>query len=387
MRNENLVIGTFTVMMIFAFGLQFLIIENFSNWFFNHEIKRQLVSSVQIKGEIIEDYFLENLQDVKFLSTDKEIENIFSKGLRYNPTIEENTKKQTDKISKKIDIFKERNPDISDEELIKNKEILEIANLKIGENSKIFLNPEGQVDYILNQNDFLSAEPSLNLEEFVELGEYRDLILVNENGFVIYSSGPELGINIKFLNEDIIKIYEKTSETGELIYGPYIHERNDGFEMVLAFSHLRKNGEMVILLDKMNFLNNILENENSFGDLSKIYLVDKNNFLVSDLNNEVFGEMVQKISNNNTEKCFKNKKGELDFEELTTSSYGLLGENVIGTYSYLEKPGMCLIAEIQNENILKLSKSKFLKDGILLTGILNLFLITMGIFFLRRQFR
>ena len=421
MKSNVLFFMLFVLIMFFISGLQIVKVVYSPSESFDTQIERQLVSVVQIKGERINDYFLERIQDVEFVAGSVEVRELLNNEVGYDEVVESNIKRKLEVVAGQVEIFMEKYPDMNLEELRADEEFMGIVSQKFGERSGIFFEDDLSLNYVIYEDEFkvgcrMSASnrhdpagPEVGclgaeeLERFVELGEYDDLVLIDEDGFVVYGSGMELGRELEFAGEDFGNIYSSTKSKGSMIYGPYMREGVDGFDMVLAFGSLTEKGEVVVLFDDMEFLDEIMLKESGLGDSGAVYLLNNEMLLISsfDIGSEArnsvpskmgagapssSGKMVQGVSNENSEKCFEKKNSALDFSEIISRSYGLDGDESLGTYAYIEEVDWCLISEIGASEVFELpKKGKVERDVYFVIGF-NLVLLGIGVYLIRRKF-
>ncbi len=395
---------------------------------FNSQVERQLVSSVQIKGERINDYFLERMADVEFVAENNEVNELLSVRAGYGEVVEDNMRLKLESISGQIKIFINKYPDMTLEELRDDADFRKIVSQNMGERSRTLLvnsdsgivvldyldgnvgksfsevsaggnsyvkdigvkSGDGAslgIGYIIYENEFrIIDKRSVFLERFKEMGGYEDLVLIDSEGFVVYSSGIEMGRGLEFasnLQSDSGKIYSLVkNEKASVIYGPYMRESVDGFDMVLAFATLTQNNDVAILFSEMDFLNDIVMEKGDIGNSGKSYLINSEGVLISSLDGE--GEMVQTIFNANGEKCFAKKNSALDFSEIISRTYGANGDEVIGTYAYIDKSNWCLISEVGSKEVFDLPKKGKTKLDVYFIVLFNLALFGLGFYFSKK---
>ena len=76
----------------------------------------------------------------------------------------------------------------------------------------------------------------------------------------------------------------------------------------------------------------------------------------------------------------------MDFSEIISRSYGLDGDESLGTYAYIEEVDWCLISEIGASEVFELpKKGKVERDVYFVIGF-NLVLLGIGVYLIRRKF-
>ncbi len=423
------------IMLFFIGSVQVGSLFYFEDDKFTSQVERQLVSAVQIKGERINDYFLERKQDIEFISSSSEVNDLLAGEFGYSNIIEENMIRKLEIISGQIEIFMNKYPGMTLVELRADEDFRKIVSQNVGERSRTLLvTPESDIvvldnlngnvgrsfssvsgggrigikdtgmksgdgaslgiAYIVYENEFkVIAEDSKFLERFSSMGEYEDLILINKDGFVVYDigTGVEIGRGLNYISNsqgDLGKIYSLAKSLGgSAVYGPYVRESSEGFDLVLAFVSLAADGGMVVTFDSMDFINTLLGEQNGLGGSGEVYLLNSEELLISSLNENSEGELVQRISNENSEKCFEKKSSVGDFSEIISRSYGASGDEVIGTYAYIEETNWCLISEVNSREVFYLPKEGAIMNNVYFILFYNLGLLGFGFWFVRKYLK
>lgn len=421
-----LLIGIFLILSFQIFNIVYSEDNNF-----NSQIEKQLISVVQIKGERINNYFLERNNDLLFLSSAKEINEMFEHEKSYDPLVEENIKREIDIIVKQLEVFINKYPDIQLAELQSDSYLNKIILQKFGERSKIVLIDSNSSEIIMDDDfenvgkSFLeisseSVDRDLNsyvqdtdlklkdgtklsiayliyehefrslvnvsvsevnyLENFVDSLDYYNLLLVDPEGYVIYSvnESVDLGKMLDFsesVNSDLKEVYSIVNNTkSSLIYGPYLSENIDGdFDLILIFATYTEQG-IIVLQSEIDEINEILLEISGFNDNGDVYLVDEDRILIVPLN-ENGDYLVQEVINENVENCFENKDYNVSLSNLTSYAINYQGDEILGTYSYIPKTRWCLISEFNTEDIFNIPKSGSTEARILFVLSFNLILV------------
>ena len=421
------------IIMLFIIGLiQIGSLFYFEDGDFRVQIEKQLVSSVQIKGERINDYFLERSQDADFIISSKDVLELMKKKGGYSGVVENNAKVRMKRIAGQVKIFMKKYPSFNLAKLREDEDFKNIIFKKIGDKSRFVLvdinsnvilldsfkenigkslgdikmggksevfdigvkSGDGislGIAYIIYENEFkVILNESKFLKRFVEIGKYSDLVLIDKDGFTVYNSGMEAGLGLMYdfnSRSNLGKIYSLTRENGKgIIYGPYMRESVDGFNMVLAFSSLNSDGEVVVLYDNMDFINSIVGEGIGLGDSGESYLINENSVLISSLGGVSDGLMVQRVSSESSKKCFERKGNIKDFSDVVSLSYGIKGDETFGTYAYIDKPKWCLISEIDSKEVFDLPKKGKISRDIWFIGLFNLILLIIGFYFVQGRF-
>jgi hypothetical protein len=356
----------------------------YKNGFLDKEIEDHLKSVVEIKGERINDYFIERNSDLNYISEISEVKEILSGNfVSSKKSLEDYLNYKLKIISKQLEIIIEKYPgeevDYFNQEDF--KQIISqsigktgftylgdsLGNVVIGKSNFIFGNFQntlnqsfnvGNKNYYLsgfgNSNEFLISEDIENmniLDLFFEVSNYSNLMLVTSSGNVVYDSirGIFYGLNLNdYLDTEISKAYLEVLSTNEnLIYGPYKLAESNGLEL-LFISPVYLDGVVlgyVFLVDGFETVEKISLEEVRVGQDSSFYVVKEDNLLITPIKNLDNAVLIQTINSENTKNCFEKNKSELIlFEDYR-------GELVLGSSYYLSESGWCLISEISEKNL------------------------------------
>ncbi|MCK4997088.1 cache domain-containing protein [Candidatus Pacearchaeota archaeon] len=409
---------------------------------FNSQMENQLISIVQIKGERINDYFLERKHDAKVLGYSSEVKAILNGESGYDyVSIEENMKRRLEIISGQVDIFIKKYPTISLLELQQDEDFKKIIFKKFGDDSgMVLINSDDNsilldektdnigksfsevmgindgyfknlnlktgdninlgLGFIIYSNDFkISKNISGDLFDYVnsfkEISNYNNLLLIDKNGYVVHEviNGFEFGTNLESVannKDDLGVIYSEVKISGkEVIHGPYMIEGIDGFKMILTFaSPVYSNDEFVgvVFLNVLtNYLNEMTVEKTGLGKYGEAYLLNEEKLLITKLGEDENNILVQEISNVNSEKCFDNKNSKLSSLELISISKDFVGDNVYGTYAYIEETDWCLVSEVKEDAVIELPKEGRTVFDLVIVLILNLGLFFGGTFLMNKM--
>ncbi len=424
-----LVFGIFIVASIQVYNILFVSDKNFDSQIENH-----LISVVQIKGERINDYFSERKHDSLVLAESEEVKNLLGNELMYDSNIiEENMKQRLEIASEQMEIFLNKYPGMSLKDLQDDEDFRKIAIKKFGDKSRTLLvnsannlvildeksenigkklsvmggdadsyvkttdlttddGTEIGVAYLVYSDEFkLIKNPMQSsvdyLRDFKNISDYYNIILINSDGYVVYEldKKPELGSNLKFNSEasDLGKTYSLVGESREeIIHGPYMQRTSGGFDLIFSFAApVYEDGSFIgllVLQSKMDSIYNIAKEKISLGESGEFYIVDERKFLITPSKESGHDIFVQTIETENSLKCFENKDREVSRRNLISYFTDFKGKDVVGTYSYIDETGWCLISEISSREIFE-SPKKGVYANVVFVLIINLILLIIGL--------
>ncbi len=382
---------------------------------FNKQVENHLISTVQIKGERINDYFSERKHDVLVLADSQEVKELLKGEVGSNEgVIGRNIENELEVIAKQVEIFVNKYPEMSFENWQNNEEFQNIVVRDIGKTGYTSLVDyngfnRGKFDYYkqanvktsdgvslgvaakVNLNEFkILTSPSDDLidsmNRFKEVSNYKNLILIDSDGYVVYEvgGGLELGTNLEFTaysNTSLGKAYLEVKDSKKVVvYGPYLEI--GALELVLLFmAHVYEGGRllgMIALQDSMEDVNNVSMELTGLGETGDSYVVGEDKSLITPSNVREADLLIQKVETENTEKCF-NESGEriLYFEDFK-------GDDVIGTYVNIPEVGWCLVAEIEEQEVFDAPKQGKVRQDLIFIIVLNIILLIVGWILARR---
>lgn len=372
---------------------------------FDKQVKNHLISTVDMKGERINDYLLEKIHDVRALALANEIKEILVQETSSGGDIVVgNIENELDILSKQIKIYVEKYPTKTFSDWQNDEDFQKIASKKIGKTDKIVI-----VDFdTFDKNEFdfyrdtkavtsegitIGIAAKINFDDFKELknktskltetvdrfssiSNYTNLILIDDGGYVIYEVNKDknFGVNLNFgaYNSTLLaKGYSKTREKNStMVYGPYQEIGKEGLSLFFISNIYQDNESLgtIILQDSMSEINEISNESVGLGDTGISYLIDKNNYLITPIKNIDINPLVQKITTINSQNCFNYSDERVSYFE------DFKGDLVIGSYYNIEKTSWCLLAEITSEEVFKFPKQKGLKKDLMFIATINVIL-------------
>ncbi|MCH7850127.1 MAG: cache domain-containing protein [Nanoarchaeota archaeon] len=413
-KDSSLFFMIFVVSVFMVVEFQIYVSVFSSDNDFDNQVENHLISTVQIKGERINDYFLERKHDALVLADSVEVKKLLQGDVGMGvEIIEKNIKNDLDVISKQIEIFVGKYPKLSFSELQEDFEFQNIVSRGLGETGSTFLVDfnsfdKGEFDYYnsasvrtsdevllgvaakVNLNEFkILDNPPVDLtnsmERFREISDYKNLILINPEGYVIYEvdSGSELGTNLNFNAYNKLPLgkayFEAKDSRSVIVYGPYLGIGET--ELVLLFLAKVYEGErflgMIVLQDSMNAVNIISTESAGLGKTGDSYIVDENKFLITSSKMGGADLLIQEVKTENTKRCFAETIGKISYFE------DFKGDFVIGTYVNILEVEWCLVAEISEQEVFDTPKQGKIRQDLAVIIILNLALLIFGWIFTR----
>ena len=409
MKIGNIFFIVFVICVLVVAGLQIYQVVYSPDRDFNKQVENHLVSIVKIKGERINDYFLERKQDVLVLADSQEVKELL-KGEIYS---DENIIKKSIEdglriIAKQIEIFMNKYPSMILSDLENDKDFQNIIFNGVGETGYTIL-----IDYYdfdkkafdyykstnvktgdginlgiaakVNLEEFKALKnPSIDLtnsmKRFKEISDYKNLILISSEGYVIYEVDEDFkhGTNLEFSGyseTSLGEVYSEIKSTGEVVVlGPY-SEIGDPELILLFMAPVYKNDEFVgaiALQDSMEDINEISMELTKLGKTGDSYIVDKDKFLITPSKVGNIDLLIQEVETENTESCFKeSEEGILYFEDYK-------GDDVIGSHATISEVDWCLVAEIEEQEVFDVPKQGMIRQNLIIIFILNIILLTFG---------
>lgn len=405
----------------FIVGMLFLLIISgmnffyYKNGFLEKEIDNHMKSIIELKYERINDYFIERKNDLDYLASMNEIENmVYSPLTSEKDIVYSNILKKMDVISKQFDIYLEKYPNTTIEE-INESDFNSILIQKIGTRGSTYLLNEkemvlgggefGDVNHIfpkkyLIQNEsyylggyayfedflFSNLTETKTLDLFFDNSDYSKLYFISSEGRVIYDStkGEYLGVELEKINSsDLSKTYylSKFNINQEIIYGPYKNPNFEYYEINFIKPVTRNDLLLgyVVIVDKMNKINEISLEDIMLLEKSNFYIVNQEFFLITPIKGLPDSVLVQKIETTNTQNCIEDLKTNYFSTYLDYS-----GNLVIGNYKKIDKANWCLLSEVPEKDLYsKLNFSNLIKYYLIILLIFALVLF-LGLVFLTK---
>lgn len=415
MKSKNLLFLLFVLGLLVVMGLQTYNVVYSVDESFSRQVENHLVSTVQIKGERINDYFLERKHDALVLADSVEVKELLIGEVGSNEvTIGANIESGLEVIVKQIEIYVNKYPDTSFSDWQNDNEFQKITKRNVGKTGYTSLVDYDNFDmmtfdYYKSANvktgngvslgvavkfDFsefkilrnVSFDLVNSLERFKEISGYENLILIDGDGYVVHEvdGGIELGTNLNFpayVNTSLGKAYFEAKESeGVVIYGPYLDIGED--ELVLLFvAQVYYEGDLIgfiALEDSMDDVNGISTELTGLGETGDSYVIDKDNFLITPLRNRDVNLLVQEVYTDNSQKCFNRS------EELISYFKDFKGDNVIGSYASIPEVTWCLVAEIDEGEVFEVPRKGKVKWDLFFVFGMNIILLIIGLVLIKK---
>ena len=372
MRVVNVFGIVLTALVLVLGSFQLFSYFYFPNYFFNEQVENHLVSVVEGKAERLDDYFLERLGDVEFLTGSGYVARVLgSKGVVDVEAALRRVKFRSGVICDQAGVFFDKYSDMSFADLGEDSEFLGIVERGFGLSGRSYL-----VDLDTSLDDYFyvedcgfvtedlvrvgigvdvsdeeykrfDVEDDEVLRRFVELGGYVDLGIVSDDGFVGYVvfDGLKRGVNLNSFDGALGEAYrEVLSSEGSVVFGPYLDlEDGEGLRVVYMS---RVSGEgFVYLVSDINEVDEAVVLRAGLGESGVSYLVDSDKFLISSSSEESSDFMIQSL-----------KDACLGGEGDVVYSFNYEGEEVLSSFVDVDLVDWCLGAEISSEEVFDLPK-------------------------------
>jgi hypothetical protein len=342
--------------------------------FFTGRMEAELLSDVSIKGERINDYFLERKHDVLVLADSSEVRGLLSGDVGSNEIIvRENVMNELTVIAEQLAIIVGKYPDYSFYELSSDDEFMGVVERKIGETGAshfIDMNEAGSYDYYapsgVSSSDGVNLliaanvdyeefkildNPSVDLVDalsrFSSVGGYENLVLVDEAGYVVHEAvrGGELGSNLNYAsyeNESLGLALSMLGDSDALIYGPYLEIGADELTLLFLAPVYEAGVRLgtIVLEDTMSDVDEIFLELDHVGSTGYSYLVDSDMFLITPIRDRDLNLLIQTIETDNSIRCFN------DSDDSVVYFGDYKGDFMVGSRSLINEVGWCLVAEM-----------------------------------------
>jgi len=132
-----------------------------------------------------------------------------------------------------------------------------------------------------------------------------------------------------------------------------------------------------------NSINNVMIDKTGLGDTGEIYLVNSEGYAITPLLSVEDAVLKWKIDTINSRNCFSHEhEKEIEWEghEETLEFLNYKGGNVIGTHIYIPEMKWCLLAEINEEEILGKQRIIFQKTALTIIISIVVIITLIGFF-------
>jgi hypothetical protein len=298
-------------------------ISSGDNEIFNNIIKNELNLNVNSKKYLVEDYILNKKQETLILSESNKVKNMFNYGT------------------------------FSDKFVIENltKKYLSEFVVKYNLSGVDFISKEGDLIYSVYQDINFSIESNHNLYQ----------------NYLKYVSSEDKKIN--YYQPYYQKNGKEEKEFVSNIFSP-------------VYGELGEYIGVVVLIFKMEEINDILKFKDNIYDTKESYLVSSKGKLISPFKNIDSTLLVQEVQGLNLVECLSGGTKSKSIDKLNIDNY--YGVEVLRETRLIESVNWCLVVDISKESILKIpekiNNDEHLNETIILFTMLTLFIIGFGIF-------
>lgn len=395
MKLSKIILGFLGMVIILLFLFQVVLSFYSEDNLFRDEVKNQLISSVEIKSERINDYFIESKNNIEILGDSEEVRSMFYNE-RYSDELilSSNINKKLDVLVNQLNLFFARSSDKNIEDLMMDNSFVDLAIQKIGINGntslvdlstgqiilgeggdyvfekKVNINPfDGKFillranvdyeDYSMIKN--FSSNQIEYLDRYFDVFDYTNMFLISSEGNVIYErrSFDNLGEYVlsSYYDDYLGEIYLNAKNIRyPFAFGPYreIGEKDSVLYFVYPYYEDDIFVGVVVVEDSIDFVESIVSEKVINMNNSRMYLIDSEDYLITSLMN--YDTLIQEIKTENSRNCFENSG--VGFNEFLAFD----GERVLSVYSKVPEFNWCLFSEVPSDEILSISKGDFYKE-------------------------
>lgn len=242
-----------------------------------------------------------------------------------------------------------------------------------------------ELDLIQNYlTEFPRAATSTNKErrkeEIVELlsqklnyMDFTEIFIISMNGVVEYSTDPKQIGKIIQRTTYFVQGKEKTF-TQDFYYDIALQ----GLATIISSPVRDEKGDTIGVLagrTEMRGISELMLERSGLGETGETYLVNKFNFVVSELKKEEGAVLTRTIYSEVVKDCLK---GNWDF----TYYNDYAGDEVLGFYKWIPQREVCLLAKIDQKEVLEMV-NQFRDLILIVSGGIIAFVFMLGLFFSR----
>ncbi|MFC1727720.1 ATP-binding protein [Patescibacteria group bacterium] len=209
----------------------------------------------------------------------------------------------------------------------------------------------------------LLKEAEKHLREFKETYDYENLMVVGPEGDVwwVAKEDSDGGLGVFEKKESQLALaFEKSTETKETNFSDYEINAKTGrpaayIASPVFFGGVDELAGAVILQLNIDQINQIIENRAGLGETGETYLVGADYLMRSDSRfSQESTILKQKVETENTRNCFSMKEylDRHQGREPLTVFNDYRGNRVLGTHFYIPEQDWCLMAEIDEGEVL-----------------------------------
>ena len=224
--------------------------------------------------------------------------------------------------------------------------------------------------------EIVATHQELSKEELEEImsidNEIYELFILDFNGKIIAGS-DELQIGKDKSTDD----YFINSKNQTYIKDAYYSEAIKKKLFTISTPHA---GGVLVARIGLEELGEITKDRSGLGETGEVYLINKKRKLLTPSRFFENNIMVQNVDTLNAENCLEHTGKEHQGHEAVEVYLDYRGENVIGTHVYISEMQWCLLAEVDEAEILGKLRQDMLKDNVIIAIIL-VFIVTLIMFF------
>ncbi len=262
------------------------------------------------------------------------------------------------------------------------EKVLIIADKDILEESLDKANPK------LSENDLNHL--ILELEEILKINEddFEEIFILNSEVIVLASTDSRhIGIDE---SQDIELLKESKAYISEVHYSDILNRPVIDVSAKIIDDETGDFIGAVVAVFSLGDLSEVTLKRNGLGETGEVYLIDKDGYMITPsrfLENQL---LVQKVDSINSRDCFMEVKdlkwqtGEHIGHEAIVAFLDYRGEKVLGTHVYIPEVNWCLLAEMDEAEILGKQRKMFQKVS--LTIIIAILIITILVGFFVGKF-
>lgn len=238
------------------------------------------------------------------------------------------------------------------------------------------------IEYFLDEQkdkiQTVATYQELTNEELKEIRdineEFYELFVLNSNGKVIASSDEShIGLD-RSTDNYFIHAKNKT-----YIKDAYYSETAEQYFITVSTPH--SDGVLVAKI-KLIILEDITTDKTGLGETGEVYIIDKEMVLITSSRFIENSILVQEVETENAGKCLEHIEKDVvgHFDKSISSFLNYRGEKVFGVHVYIPETQWCLLAEIDEAEVLGEIKERLLKFSIILSIVLIALIILIGLF-------
>ena len=247
-------------------------------------------------------------------------------------------------------------------------------------------------------DDYKALDSEIDfLEDFSS--EYKSVFLIDSDGYVIYVSGDEerLGINVEWEESwdygVSVAYFDSFDKKDVSFSGPFMDEYGSVYPEFYVVSPVYDSGKLlgyVVLEEDMKDIYDIMDYK-SLDDERQSYIVNYDELLISPLNGNKFGIMLQSVKTEGVENYLEEGLEQTEHLHTFRAYLDYKGEQVYGTHYYVDELDWCVVSEINKKSSLQTSSLNMLVKNIYMSLIVLCVVLLLGVgfndFFVKKMTR